>query len=1156
MIQVTKRNGTKQNFNRGKIVEALRNAFNECDLAVDDSVLSKIAKDIKIYDNIEVETIQDEVETSLMKAGFYDVAKAYIKYRYNHNILRKSNTTDKTILDLLDGNSEYWNKENANKRSYLSTTQHDYLAGITSKDIVERFILDKKTAAMDKAGIIHIHDKDYRVLPELNCITGDSWITIQSNGVVKKLTIKEFANKLNLNINEISDLSKTDYQILSRDGWAGINAVSCRKTSEDEKLYTLYPKIGLPITVTGKHRLPVITEEGNEEIKYVKDITTSDSLLTYTNDINISDGFLDLAKIDCENLGITNLSSFKEYIKYSYKIKNFNKFIKENGGHLYSNQKCINSKDFLRIFNNYSIPVEILLELRVVTYRSKNSSPRFIPYSNELAKLFAYIYADGGVYINKDLGTYQLTFTNTNINIIKDFQYCWKSVFGNVLNILYPSERSTSPCMRLVCSNRILVSLFKNFAGAKKTSVNDISMPDFVLCGNADIKYSYISAMVDTDGDLSTQIHYTSCSKTYCEQLVLVLQSLGYHPTIRLKDKKGSIYKIFSKVGTRNYDSYVVTLSRADELYDLQNHLSSIKYNEQYCYKGISKYYKNTKINKIVITKNPTLVYDIDTTTRWFIANNFVSHNCCLINLKDMLDNGTVVNGYKINSPHRFLTACTIATQIILGVSSSQYGGCTISTSHLAPYLRKSREYFKKNYPENWEKLYKKELTDGVQTFNYQVNSMSNSNGQSPFLSVALYINEDPEYIIENVEIIEEFLRQRIQGLQNEKGVWVTPAFPKLLYFLDENNTKGGEYYWLTKLAAKCTAKRLVPDYISVKKMKELKDGLVYPCMGCRSFLAPWYDKNGKPQSYGRTNLGVITLNLVDVALSSEGDWDKFWKIFDERMDIIHKTHLKFINILKNKSSDVAPILWQYGALTRMKPGEKIGKVFDGTRTSCSFGYAGLYECVLYMTGQSHSYGIGFEKGIEIMKHFNDLINKYKDEDNIGYSPYGSPIESTTYKFAQCLKDRFGIIKGITDHNYITNSYHINVREHIDPFKKLKVEAEYQKYSLGGCISYIESSDMQKNPEAILEIIDYIYNTIMYAEINSKSDYCCNCGYSGEQKIDKDMNWYCPNCGCKDPKKLYHARRVCGYIGVSDYNKGRTQEIKERFVHLDNHNEV
>ena len=338
--------------------------------------------------------------------------------------------------------------------------------------------------------------------------------------------------------------------------------------------------------------------------------------------------------------------------------------------------------------------------------------------------------------------------------------------------------------------------------------------------------------------------------------------------------------------------------------------------------------------------------------------------------------------------------------------------------------------------------------------------------------------------------------------------------------------------------------------------MKELKNGLVYPCMGCRSFLAPWYDKNGKPQSYGRTNLGVITLNLVDVALSSGGDWDKFWKIFDERMEVIHKTHLKFINILKNKSSDVAPILWQHGALTRMKPGEKIGKVFDGTRTSCSFGYAGLYECVLYMTGQSHSYGIGFEKGIEIMKHFNDLINKYKDEDNIGYSPYGSPIESTTYKFAQCLKDRFGIIKGITDHDYITNSYHINVREHIDPFKKLKVEAEYQKYSLGGCISYIESSDMQKNPEAILEIIDYIYNTIMYAEINSKSDYCCNCGYSGEQKIDKDMNWYCPNCGCKDPKKLYHARRVCGYIGVSDYNKGRTQEIKERFVHLDNHNEI
>ena len=591
MIQVIKRNGSKQKFDRAKIINAIKKAFNECELSVDEQEYGKIAKSIKIYDNINVETIQDEVEDALMNRKLFDVARAYIRYRYAHNVIRKSNTTDKTILELLDGTSDYWNTENANKRSYLVTTQHDYLAGIVSKDITERFILDKDASEAHKSGIIHCHDLDYRILPMLNCN---------------------------------------------------------------------------------------------------------------------------------------------------------------------------------------------------------------------------------------------------------------------------------------------------------------------------------------------------------------------------------------------------------------------------------------------------------------------------LINLKDMLDNGTVVNGYRINSPHRFLTACTIATQIILSVSSSQYGGCTVSTSHLAPYLRKSKLYYQKNYPECWKKLYRKELTDGVQTFNYQVNSMANSNGQSPFLSVAMYINEDLNYVTENIEIIEEFLRQRIQGLQNEQGIWVTPAFPKLLYFLDENNTKGGEYYWLTKLAAKCTAKRLVPDYISVKKMKELKEGQVFPCMGCRSFLAPWKNDKGEYQFYGRTNLGVITLNLVDIALSSKGDWNVFYKLFKERMDLIHRTHKKFIDILANKSSDVAPILWQYGALARLKSGEKIGKLFYDGRTSCSFGYAGLYECVKYMTGESHSTGIGFKKGIEIMKYFNKLIDQYKEEDNIGYSPYGSPIESTTYKFAKCLKKRFGIIEGITDHDYVTNSYHINVREHIDPFEKLRIESEYQKYSLGG----------------------------------------------------------------------------------------------------------
>ncbi len=416
-----------------------------------------------------------------------------------------------------------------------------------------------------------------------------------------------------------------------------------------------------------------------------------------------------------------------------------------------------------------------------------------------------------------------------------------------------------------------------------------------------------------------------------------------------------------------------------------------------------------------------------------------------------------------------------------------------------------------------------------------------------------MHIYEDNEYIDENFDIIKEFLKQRIKGMKNADDVWVTPAFPKLLYVLDEENTKGGKHYDLTILAAKCSTKRLVPDYISAKIMRKLKDNCVFPCMGCRSFLGPWKNEKGEYQFYGRTNLGVITLNLVDLALSSNKDLKKFWILMKERMDLMREAHLIRINNLKNKYSDCAPLLWQHGALARLKSGETIGKLFYNNRTSCSFGYAGLYECVKYMTGESHSTGKGLELGLEIMQEFNSIIDGYKEEDNIGYSPYGTPIETTTYKFANCLKNRFGIIKDITDKDYITNSYHINVKEEIDPFEKLEIEAKYQALSLGGCISYIETSDLQNNTDAALEVIDYIYHNIMYAELNTKSDYCSNCGYLGEQLIDESMEWYCPNCNCKDNKKLYHARRVCGYIGTSDYNKGRTQDIKERYIHLDNH---
>ena len=563
-----------------------------------------------------------------------------------------------------------------------------------------------------------------------------------------------------------------------------------------------------------------------------------------------------------------------------------------------------------------------------------------------------------------------------------------------------------------------------------------------------------------------------------------------------------------------------------------------------------------------------------------YFAQNAL-HNCDLINLDDMLQNGTNINGVMIEKPHRFLTAMTIATQLITAVSSSQYGGATITLTHLAPFVRASREYYEKRYKSRKltkaqvdkfvEEDLKKEIIDGVQTFQYQINSMTTTNGQAPFLSVCMYLGETEEYKEELAMIIEEVLNQRIQGMKNENGVYITPAFPKLLYVLEEENMNPkGKYYYLTKLAAKCTAKRMVPDYISEKVMLQLKknengEGDCYPCMGCRSFLTPDRTislgniakaKNyvpGKGKYYGRFNQGVVTINLVDVALSSDKNMEDFWRIMDERLELCHRALKIRHKRLSKVTSDVAPILWQHGALARLEKGESIHELLHHGYSTISLGYAGLYECVKYMTGHSHTDGgKGHDFGIEVLQRLNDACCKWKAEEDIDYSVYGTPIESTTYKFAKGLRERFGVIKGITDRDYITNSYHVPVFEEIDAFTKLKLESEFQRLSPGGAISYIETADLQGNLDSVMEVIKFIYDNIMYAELNTKSDYCQACGYDGEILLDDNLEWYCPNCGNRDHDKLNVARRTCGYIGTNFWNRGRTQEIKERVIHLDN----
>ena len=553
-------------------------------------------------------------------------------------------------------------------------------------------------------------------------------------------------------------------------------------------------------------------------------------------------------------------------------------------------------------------------------------------------------------------------------------------------------------------------------------------------------------------------------------------------------------------------------------------------------------------------------------------------HNCDLVNLEDMLQNGTVISGTLIEKPHSFSTACNIATQIIAQIASNQYGGQSISLTHLAPFVDVSRKRIRQSVEREVKELntdateeqishiveerLREEIKRGVQTIQYQVVTLMTTNGQAPFITVFMYLDEarNPQEKKDLAIIIEETLRQRYEGVKNEKGVWITPAFPKLIYVLEEDNIhEDSEYYYLTRLAAECTARRMVPDYISEKKMLELKvdkngEGHCYTCMGCRSFLTPYVDENGKPKYYGRFNQGVVTINLVDVALSSHRDMDKFWRIFDERLDLCYRALMCRHNRLKGTLSDAAPILWQYGALARLPKGEPIDKLLYGGYSTISLGYAGLYECVKYMTGKSHTDPEAKPFALQVMQYMNDACKKWKAENNMDFSLYGTPLESTTYKFAKCLQKRFGIIPGVTDKSYITNSYHIHVTEHINAFDKLAFEAQFQALSPGGAISYVEVPDMQNNIDAVLELMKFIYDNIMYAELNTKSDYCQVCGYDGEIEIKEDKDgklvWTCPNCGNTDQSKMNVARRTCGYIGTQFWNQGRTQEIKERVLHL------
>ena len=875
---IIKRSGAEVEFDVNKIRNAITKANNET-LESNQLPLEKI---IQMSDEIEmicnkkhralgVEEIQDLVEEKIMQYGAFEVARKYIKYRYEREMVRRSNTTDEQILSLIERDNEELKQENSNKNPIINSVQRDYMAGEVSKDLSKRILLPKDIVEAHEKGIIHFHDMDYYAQHMHNCFSGDT----------------KFLTK---------------------------NGLKAFESFKDGDSVTVYDKDGI-------ERKATVHCYGEQPLQIV----------------------------------IFSRSGFKKNMIQSHSIK------------------C----------------------------------------------------------------------TPNHRWILKD---------GSVTTNLKVGDELYSP---------------------------------------------------------------------------MGIKSMGW--------KVESIKPIGINIGP-------------------------IK----------------QKYRVWCIEEPATHSFTLDC--------GIVTGNCDLVNLEDMLQNGTVISETKIEKPHSFSTACNIATQIIAQVASSQYGGQSISLAHLAPFVQISREKIKKEVTtevdegielkeiklEKGSSQYKeyinrvveqrvrKEVARGVQTIQYQVITLLTTNGQAPFVTVFMYLSEakNTQEKEDLALIIEETLKQRKQGVKNEKGVWITPAFPKLIYVLEEDNIHEDSKYWyLTKLAAECTAKRMVPDYISEKKMKELKEGNCFPVMGCRSNLSPWKDENGNYKFYGRFNQGVVTINLPDVALSSGGDMGKFWDIFDKRLELCYKALMLRHQRLCNTPSDVAPILWQHGALARLKPGETIDRLLYGGYSTISLGYAGLYECTKYMTGKSHTdTNGGQEFAMKVMKHMNEKCEEWKRETSIGFGIYGTPLESTTYKFAKCLQKRFGIIPGVTDKNYITNSYHVHVTEKIDAFSKLAFEAPFQALSTGGAISYIEVPNMQHNIPAVLEVMKFIYNNIMYAELNTKSDYCQVCGYDGEILIEENENgkliWKCPNCGNTDQDKMNVARRTCGYIGTQFWNQGRTQEIKDRYVHL------
>lgn len=1150
-LKVVKRDGKIEEYNSNKIYKAIESAAEKSGEVVEinfynltEKITNKII-DLK-QQQISIEQIQSIVEHCLMVSKYKSTAKAYIEYRHERDIVRESKgQLLKTIEAFIDQTDKSLLTENANKASTVVTTHRDLLTGLLSKHYTINHLLDKEVAKAHNSGFIHVHDADYYISPLTNCIDEEGWITVRKDGVVTTLRLIDLKNKycMEEGVTELDNL-----QVLSRNGWSKIDAVSIRKLENREKLLVFKTRSGLSLKTTEKHRIPIL-RDGNEIVVFAEEIREGDHFLSSpvsSCEHNQTD-VIDLSKMLDENSGkvfVSGLEKLQKFLQYKTNqtaqqlLRTFD--IKDT-----KNFKSLSLKDFNKLRDKVSIPYDVVSEIVLYRKGAKAKIPLLLQNSRELARMFGYIFSDGCVSKSENAGCYQVTFSNTNAEYLEDFKKCLSVVFPDVnYSVQTPTLKSTTPCTHVVIANGVVWEFFNNF----KKGAYDISIPNFIMDGDEGIKYSFLSAAIDGDGHWSNQVRYTTVCEKYAQQFLLMLEKLDYHPTYLVKNSKGSVYKAYKIVGTRNYDTHIITLNNVGDINRLCNMTTSYKAKRFGLIerKGVDHDYD--VVRKITEEyKKDSYVFDLETSDSWFIVNGFVVHNCSLVNYRDMLENGFYIGDAFIEQPKSIGVAATILTQIIQSVASGQFGGQTSAhiDSGLASYVEKSHIKLKEqaekwNLPDEWvEEQLEKEVYDAMQTFLYQVNSLTTTNGQTPFITISFGLDTSKYGRM----ITKAYLQNHIKGVGKDK---VTPVFPKVIFFLEEGiNLKPEDVnYDLKQLAIDCATKRIYPDFISVplnKKITGAKETAV-TSMSCRSFLSN-YVENGKEKFDGRYNLGVVTLNLPMIAKESVVTDVPFECVLNKFMDVAYKAHMGRVDRLKGTKAKQNPTMFVNGALARLHPEETIDKLFYNGYASISIGFIGLAETCEILKGK-----LDKQECINILKLMRNKVEEYKEKSNIGFSLYGTPSESYCQRAVSKYEEYFN---EKWNKDYFTNSFHLPVWVECSPFEKWEYESGFADVCSGGFIGYIEQPSLVNNKKAYETFIDYAYPKIPYFGINTPVDKCFKCGFEGEFNAGQE-GYTCPDCGNHEEGTVSVIRRVSGYLSAPNsrpFNEGKQQECMNRVKH-------